>query len=349
MYALIQDDDVKSQEIARHISDIDLYRMKGSPIKIPVYIISQILKRKKRPKAIILRYLNDSESFIKSFIRFITDMITVIMAKIMRVKLIWICHNVDKESKEYYPFLVKIRRRIVSLLSERILVTDKYLMKHASRFLKVDQSKVNFITFGMSNTLTNLDIDDDVHKKIIHFIGSENEKNTYVGFSIGNPNPKVLHPFYTDMFIKKGAEYGVNIKIVLGGPLSGFIKKYDFNTYKKLLSNPNVLFLDGNIKLNESYISQFIDFYWRVYDDYSVPFTVYNAAHLKKPILTMNKGFLKEMILGYDLGCVLENDMSNLLDTMNLLNKDRTKKFNEFVETHNWSVGAKQLYKTIFS
>lgn len=347
MYALIQDDDIKSQMLAKEIDDIELIKMKGSTNIIPIHLIKQILKRKKLPKAVILRYLNDSNSFIKSFIRFMTNLITVILIKLLGIRLIWICHNVDKESKEYYPLLVRIRREIVTKFADKILVTDKFLIKHAARILNVDDSKVDYITFGRPDSNDNLDSEDDIHQEIIRFVQNDKQKDTLIGFSIGNPNVKVLQPFYTDEIIKKAAASGINIKIILGGPLGEFIKKHDVNAYKNLLSNPNVLFLDGKIKLNESYISNYIDFYWRVYDDFSVPFTVYNAAYLKKPILTMNKGFLKEMVMEYNLGYVLDNDMSNVLQAMNDLKHDRTEAFDDFIKTHNWRYGAEKLYTVI--
>src|SRR5690625_2745188 len=347
MYALIQDDDIKSQKLANEINGIELFKMEGSTNLIPIHVIKQIIKRKKVPKAVILRYLNDSNSFIKSLIRFITNIITMLLTKVLRIRLIWISHNVDKESKENYPLLVKIRRKIVISLSDKILVTDKLLIKHAVRILKVDESKVDYITFGKPNLNDNLDSYNKIHQKIIKFVKSGFEEDTLVGFSIGNPNIKVLQPFYTNDLIKKAAHNGINLKIILGGPLGEFIKKHDLNTYENLLSNPNVLFLDGKIKFNESYISQYIDFYWRVYDDCSVPFTVYNAAHFKKPILTMDKGFLKEMVLKYNLGSMLDNDMSNISEAINELKKDRTDEFNRFIETHNWSFVAEKICNLI--
>lgn len=347
MYALIQDYDIKTKNLAKEMHGVELYGMKGSVNKIPIHIFKQILKRKKRPKAIILRYLNDSHSLIKSILRFITNIITVLVTKILGIKLIWICHNVDKESKEYFPFMVRIKRKIVIKLSDKILVTDKLLIKHAARILQVDSSKVDYITFGKPNTNKDISETEEIHQRIIKFTKNNEDKNTLIGFSIGNPNIKVLQPFYTDELIKKAKQNGINLKIILGGPLGDFIKKHDLNTYNNILSNPNILFLDGKIKFNEKYISQYVDFYWRVYDDYSVPFTVYNAAYYKKPILTMNKGFLKEMVSEYDLGSVLDSNMSNLKNAIYELKKDRITNFERFIEEHNWSVGARQLYRAI--
>ncbi|MFD1173224.1 hypothetical protein [Oceanobacillus picturae] len=348
MYALIQDDDTKSQNLAKEMPEIELYRVNGSTNKIPLLLIKQIIKRRKKPKAVILRYLNDSTSFIKSIIRFITNLVTVFLSKLLGVRLIWICHNVDKESKEYFPYLVRLRRKIVTKFSDKILVTDKLLIKHAAKILKVNEAKIDFITFGNPSINQNHNT-NDLGQEIIEFIQKNNNENTLFGLSIGNPNKKVLQPFYTIDLIEKAIKFGVDLKIILGGPLSDFIKKHDMDTYKKLIDNPNVLFLDGKVKVNESYISQFIDFYWRVYDDYSVPFTVYNAAYLKKPILTMGKGFLSEMVFEYELGSILENNMSNVVNAIKNLEKDRTRSYDQFTETHNWSIGAKQLYKIIIS
>src|SRR5690625_2117278 len=148
MYALIQQDDIKSQKLAAEIENIELIRMTGTPNLIPIHIIKQILTRKKKPKAIILRYLNDSYTFFHSFIRFITNIITVFLTKTLGIRLVWICHNVDRESRENYPLLVKVRRKLVTKYSNKILVTDKFLIRHAINILKVEKSKVDYITFG---------------------------------------------------------------------------------------------------------------------------------------------------------------------------------------------------------
>ncbi|MBT2600523.1 MULTISPECIES: hypothetical protein [unclassified Oceanobacillus] len=347
MYALIQDDDLKSRKWSEEIQGIELHTMTGSTNLIPIHIITQILKRKIKPEAVILRYLNDANSFLKTIIRLITNIITLLITKLFGIKLIWICHNVDKESKEYYSYIVNVRRKLVSKFSYKILVTDKYLVKHASRILNVDQSKIDYITFGRPNLNRYITTKDDLHQRITNFIKNNNEDNTIIGYSIGNPNLKVIQPFYTNELIKKADENGIKLKIILGGPIGDFIKKQDFNTYSDLLSNPSVLFLDGKINLNELYISKYIDFYWRIYDDYSVPFTIYNAAYLNKPTLTMDKGFLKEMVSSYGLGEVLDSNMSNLENAINELSKDRTKEYKEFIDTHNWSFGARKLYNII--
>lgn len=347
MYALIQDDDFKAQEISKKLVDIELYMMEGSTNKIPIHLIKQIFIRKKLPKAVILRYINDSNSFIKSLMRYLTTLITVFLLKIFKIKLIWLCHNVDKESKEFYPFLIKSRRKMIINYADSVFVTDKLLMKHAVKDLKIVHSKINYITFGKPNK--NFNIEKDVQERIIDFIESATDKNTLVGLSIGNPNDKVLHPFYTVELIEEAKKIGKSIKIILGGPLGDFIKQFDMQTYKELISNPNILFIDGEIHIDESYISPYIDFYWRVYNDYSVPYTVYNAVHFKKPILTMNKGFLKDMVLEYSIGTVLENDMSNIYEVINELEIDRTKEFNEFIDTHNWSISAQNIYEAIYN
>lgn len=347
MYAMIQDADIKTKNLAKEMTNMELYQMKGSTNKIPIHLIKQILKRKKKPTAVILRYLNDSNTFMKSIIRCIINILTVILIKVLRIKLIWICHNVDKESRVHYPYLIKLRRNMMVKSSDKILVTDKLLIKHAARCLGVDKSKIDYLTFGEPDNKKDIIADNKIHQKIIDFVGDRKERQTLIGFSIGNPNRKVLQPFYTNELINKAAEKGVNLKIILGGPLGEFIKKCDINTYENLVANPNVLFLDGKVEIDEEYVSQFIDFYWRVYEDYSVPYTVYNAVYLKKPILSMDKGFLKEMVEEYGLGSILKNDMSNLIEALDDLKKDKSKNFNEFVSTHNWTIGADKLYRNI--
>src|SRR5699024_4903557 len=305
--------------------------------------------KKKKPKAIIIRYLNDYKSLSRSTLRTCTDLSTVLLAKILKMKIYWMCHNVDKESKEHHPLLTKLRRKTIIKTASKIVVTDFLLKKYAEDFLKVKSDKLDYITFGETNFYEKVDEKDGMHQKIISFINKNKKENTIVGLSIGNPNNKVRHLFYTNELIKKGKEKGLDIKIIIGGPLRTFMKSTDIIEYKKLLSNSNVLLLEGKIQINEKYLSKFIDFYWRAYSDYSVPFSVYNATYLKKPLLSLELGLLQEMIIKYDIGVVLEKDMNNILDIISYLNDNKKEIFETFNRNHNWQLAAKRLEKLLIN
>lgn len=345
-YILIHKNDDKTKGFSKEFpKDTELVGMEKTPLLMPLYLMKNIIQRKRKPKAFIFRYLNDYKSFSKTLIRLISDVITVLLVKLLGIKLIWINHNVDKESIENHPLITRIRRKVIVKSSNKVVVMDKHLIDYASKTLNIDKRKVDFITFGKPAMNEEINVNNEIHTKIKKFIEDDKaERNSLIGLSIGNPNEKVLQPLLTNELIEKSQKVGINIKVILAGPMSEYMQKRNINEYKKLINNPNVLFIDGKVQINEKYIARYIDFYWRVYDDYSVPFTVYNAAYLSKPILTMEKGFLNEMVSKYNLGFVLKDEFANVENIFEELKTNRSSEYKEFIDEHNWGFAAMRLY-----
>src|SRR5699024_6540980 len=93
-----------------------------------------------------------------------------------------------------------------------------------------------------------------------------------------------------------------------------YLSVKDSNMLYKIENDKRIFFVNKEVMVNESEISKFIDFYWRVYNDLSVPYTVYHAVAQQKPILTQDKGFLGEMIAEYNIGEVLDDSFNNLTE-----------------------------------
>ena len=84
-----------------------------------------------RVHVFVFRYLNDNKHLRVTLEYVIRDLLTIILCKLTNIKILWILHNIDKETIVHFPLICKIRRAIVSLVSKRVLVTDPLLMNHA--------------------------------------------------------------------------------------------------------------------------------------------------------------------------------------------------------------------------
>src|SRR5690625_2408729 len=192
-YILIQSNDFKIKEIGKKLEGkgVKLIPINSSPIILPFYIILYLLKYGK-PSGIIYRYLNDYPSVVKSAIRTLSEVFGVIIALILNFKIIWICHNIDRESHMHYPFLTKFRRWIFKRFSKKILVTDPLLIKYAKKQFPKQKTKIDYITFGSYPSRNKGDKTQKTVEIIKEFVVYHNNRsdNNLFGFVAGNINWK---------------------------------------------------------------------------------------------------------------------------------------------------------------
>lgn len=349
-YILIQSNDLKSREIGKELKKkgIKVIPIESSPIILPLYILIYFFKYGKA-SAIIFRYLNDYPSFFKTVLRTLSEIFGVVIALILNSKIIWVCHNVDRESHMYFPLLTKFRRWIFKHFSKNILVTDPLLVKHAKKQFPNQKSKVSFITFGYSSQVNKSVTSQKVVQTIKEFVCYHNNRDTnnLYGFVAGSINWKTSQFSAIPKLINEAEKQGDNLKFIVIGPIGSFLKEHDIKLYYKLSKDSRVLFLDGYHELNMDQISDYIDFYWRVYLDLSTPATIYESAYYKKPMVTQQIGFLGEAVSAYSLGFILNNEYDNLSTVLNKIPEWESVGAERFLETHTWKNTAKKIYEII--
>lgn len=349
-YILVQGNDFKTMQIGKELKKrgIKLIPIGSSPIKLPLYIIMYLLKYG-RPSAVIYRYLNDYPSFVKTIIRTLSEIVGVIITFALNIKMVWICHNVDRESHMYYPVLTSFRRWIFKYFSKKILVTDPLLVKYAKRHFPKQKSKIDNITFGTYlgvNKSSSAQKVVETIKEFVHFHNGEKTNDLY-GFVAGNINWKTSQFAKVPEMIDEAEKRGYNLKFIVIGPIGSFLTKNDKKLYLKLKEDSRILFLDGYHELDLDQISIYVDFYWRVYLDLSTPATIYESAYYKKPIVTQKKGFLGEAVSTYSLGYVVNSNYTNLPSILNEIPKWNPIGAETFLKTHNWEKAAIKIYEII--
>ncbi|MDX6153990.1 hypothetical protein [Marinococcus sp. PL1-022] len=344
-YSLIQFDDIKAKKLSEGMKDskYSLKTMSASPILTPLVLTKNIMT-KGRPETLIYRYLNDYPSLFKTILRILAEIFSILICAVLKVDLIWICHNVDKESKEYHPFLTNLRRKLIVRFSKKVLVTDKLLIKEAQKHLNIKPSKIDYITFG-SYLPSNTKRDQEATEKIKDFINcaKKNTQEKYlIGLCISSANKKNISYEEAINLLDKSSFY--EIFLIFVGEISEEMKERNKKAYEILKEHSKVLIINEKIHINEKELSDYIDFYWRVYDDQSVPFTAYNAATIKKPILTKEIGFLGEMTSKYKIGIVL-NENNTIDEQLTKLKNWDKKNAIDFLENNNWEVAVNRLKK----
>jgi len=342
---IVQKDDVKSKKWREGAASfgLDVIAQKGSPIRGPLFLLKTVI-HKKKPNGYVIRYLNDYPSFFKTIIRTGSEIFLITACRLLQVKLFWICHNVDKETNRSYPTISNFRRKLVSRFCERIFVTDALLKEKASRIFPKYKKKIDSISFGEID-IRNQGSGDNQSEWFIKEKKREAFEKGRRSISVlcaGTPNnPKYLHFEYLIEFMQRSRDVGYDIVAVVAGAWDSSKRSQDLLVDYK--NHSNILVFEEYTTFSNLFIVNNIDCYFRGYDDYSVPFSVYEACSLSKPVLALDNDFLPALIRHYKIGQVIDMEFSNIeMILERLLDLDQYE-FKSFLEQNNWSVFAKRL------
>lgn len=302
--------------------------VEGSAIRAP-FVLMKLHLQKRSVKVYVFRYLNDYPSLFKTVFRLISELLVLFLAWVFNIRIWWICHNVDKETSTNYPYISGIRRAIISKASVRIFTTNKLLVPYAQELFNT--SEVDNISLGFieGNPIENVAIFSEIDNDLLKWIKSHHSSNARFIFCAGTPERKSLHFSLINSFIDKVNHYDTGYTwyaIVIGALV-------DSNDY--IFNIPTKHFVDKKI------IKDYIDFYYRVLDDLSISYTLYEASEYEVPIITEKYGILPEVIEYYKNGLIYdENNIEGFLESIN-------KKFDfiTFKNENNWKQSAANFYK----
>jgi|SRR5690625_48273 len=349
-YVVIQRADEKTAGWAKYMpAHTELVQLPGSAIRTPILLLYNIMRRRMLPAAVIVRYLNDYPSIVRTLIRTMSELMTILICVLLGIRVIWLCHNVDRESLQYHPVMSRLRRRLHGQVSHTILVTDQLLVPHAKRLVARNNTTIRGSCFGDPKELKKPGrIDEQDRELIERFVEGAKDglgDTTLVGFYAGTPDNKKLDTFRLIPDLINAAQHeGIELHFIVVGPIRGMIAKELPEVLDFLSSDPRVLFIgDRYVDIDLLTINKAIDFYWRVYTDLSVPYSTYYAASVRKPILTINRGFLAEMVYTYKLGAVADYDLGNLGQCLHELREWETSNAELFLASHSWAAGARAV------
>ncbi|ANS84199.1 hypothetical protein VSVS12_00382 [Vibrio scophthalmi] len=333
-WGVIQKNDVKSKNW-KLSSDDELHfeLLKASQILDPIYLLLEIFKKKSIPNFFIIRYLNDYSSVWKSLLRLFSEFATLVLCKLLNISVYWICHNVDNESITNFPLITKWRRFLVRKACKTIFVTNKLLVKSAQKIFP--DKDIRSISFGLVQKNSNFD------KELESLIGLKlSESNSTIRILItGSPVPKSKHFDYIERLILKCRELNIGISVLVGGEFEKNIRS--LNLLSIYAQYPEILVYDRYINISDDFVRDNFNFYFRVYSDLSVPYTLYESCSLKIPMLTIDGFFLAELIKHSNIGFVLKKDFSNIDIILQEAISDCY--YQKFLRDNNWGSLSKEL------
>jgi len=345
-YIIIQSDDIKSRlwrEAAEH-EGVDIVMASGSPMYMPVHLLRNVRKRG-IPKALVFRYLNDYRPLWRTMLRAASEASTLMLCALLGVRVIWICHNVDRESALNHPWISRLRRLMIGKRAAAVLVTDQHLVEFAREHLLPRPKVVGYVTFGEYIRRSDAREAEEFTELVRSAVGEWKQKDprAIVGLCAGSPSWKMAHYAFVPDLIRAAESVGLQIRMIVAGPVEEFLQRNAPGVLRFFQTDGRVRFRSGYVPIKEHDIASYIDFYWKVYSDYSVPMSIYAAASVGRPVLTLNMGFLGLMVRKYQLGEVIERDFSNIASAFAALSEWDPRHAREFLHANSWTCGAKSL------
>lgn len=304
--------------------------------------------KRERIDAFIFRYLNDHKSLNHSILYLLRDILIIFVCKLLGTKILWILHNIDRETKQYHPRLIAFRRKIIHFASKKVMVTDPNLQEVAAENGIVSK-KIDWLCFGIPDCVPQNRKNVELKNRITFFKNQLQKSGEIVriGLCVSGPARKKLHYLLADTIVGKSSKIPnkvVGLVFIGNFPVG---PKFDL-AKKRIQESPYILFIDDSFEVNESYISEQIDFYYRSLSDLSVPYTVYVAANERKPIVTHNFGALPLLIKKERLGFIVDIDEKEIQAKISdYVGSWSSKSADQFLEDRTWTIAATRLIRAI--
>lgn len=319
-----------------------------SPVLTPIVLMKAIVHGS-RPLAVFFRYLNDYRSLPKTVARMLAEIAALLICGVFRVRIFWICHNVDRETKRHHPALSELRRRMFAKAAERIFVMDEGLVPFARSVFPAHATKIDFLCFGPPAMQRVSSVTETFLKEIKDFIDQRRRMalsngQRFLSFScIGRPGDKYDHFRRARELVSEARRLGFSIAGIVVGPF--IAGKYDDGgePYFGLDKEPSILFRGDYIPLDEVDFLDGFDFMWRGYRDWSMSYTLYKAAAMHKPVLAIDTGFVGMAVRLYGLGAVVNQDFSNLAAALDSIERWDPGAADEFLKSHSWEQAALRI------
>lgn len=316
-----------------------LFRKVSRPYAVLVVLLSPLLGH---VDVILFRYLNDRKRLISSFTRLVADLAVLLSARSRGIKVYWMAHNVDCESKVFHPRLSRWRRIILGYFSTNIFVTEDGLIESAIELLPYARDKpISACTFGLIDEVSR----KPKRKKIVDDnLGCVPIGKSHYFVSLNNWSPKKLREveFLLEL-AEKAADFS-SVHFIAGGDQVTHIKSHQVELYSALLSRQNVTLLPGWISIDVLVDKGLCNAVIKSYDDLSLSLGLVRACSLGLPMVSEEGTFMGGLVGRYDIGVAVGSFTS--FDFV-LAECDRIGKSHEgadrFLKANTWERGAMAL------
>jgi glycosyltransferase involved in cell wall biosynthesis len=271
--------------------------------------------------------------------------LSIAVCRLRRVPFYWICHNVDRESKVYFPAVSRLRRSLVALLARRIIVVDPGLVPSARQAFPNRRHKIDYVTFGRPPKQPITEETAPLVEQIRAFVSAKREEALRSGLqpqvlsAIGVVGEKYLHFRLCIPLLSALRTLGIKGIVIAIGPFS---RRPGTPCYG-LDSHPDVFFVDRYTPIDEDAFPDSVDLLWRGYRDHSMSFTLYKAALIEKPVLATRTGFVGEAVDRYGLGATVSPDFSDLDSALERIRSYDPSRARSFLGERTWEAAARRF------
>lgn len=304
----LQGKDLKAEKWARHFP---------TPVRnfTTVREMFSVLIASRRGDVVIFRYQNNPPRFLAAVAVFLIITAQVLKGKTFGQKIVWICHNVDRETQPCHPVIQKLRRKLLFRFADAVFVLDPAFVAYCERS---DAVPISFgPKEGGSISSDNLRRVEKLAKqvdRIVLIAGQDGGK--YRSF---DRIPEIHSRF---------AELGFTTGFVTAGmaPSQAFVPEIEQHLVR--IDEKNI---------RESRLSHVIDYIYRENSDVSIPYSIYAAATAGIPVLTRRGSILEEIVNRERIGAALDDFAE--------LSKEACD-FEGFLRRHSWRSLYEQLVAT---
>lgn len=307
---------------------------------VEVFLIS--LKSRSRP-IYVFRYLGDYPDIPRTLIRVIADVLTIMACFVCGGHVRWVAHNVDKETFTNYSKVLWLRRHIIGLVSKKVYVTDELLLPAAKIYLGVKSEKLGVAPFGIDESPVNENFSTKVAESIR---GAKTAMHSVrlVGLCATAAATKCEHIYEMNQLLDKLNKDGIFTLIVL---ICDFRSVQDVDLERilnELRLREDVICFSKGGRISERFLRDSVDFLYRSLSDMSIPYTLYNAAQARIPVLTHNVGLTGSLIRHTGIGVIWEDLQEHTTHSLSeALSNLSDVKFEDFLISRSWEKGADAL------
>ena len=295
----------------------------------------------------VFRYLNDWPSLPRSIALLGRDAFTLFVCWVTGVRVLWIMHNVDRETRAWHPGISRLRRAMVARFARRVLVADPWLQE-AALARGIPRERLGWICFGAPQW-PGVDARNEALARQIRDFRTrltQRARRVVLGLAVSDDARKKTH--YLNAPDTVGAlEDGTVVAMLLIGR---YPQGEEFERARtRAHENEYLQVLDETIAVNERFLAPLFDFFYRSMNDLSVPFTAYVASSLEKPLITRAQGALGRIVEREQLGGVLREQDPVPPQIVAIVDQFRADGCQRFLDRRSWKRGAQVLVDAAYS
>lgn len=341
--------DEKAAMWARHLEQHG-YRcagLQGSAAYAPLVLLRTVF-RSGRPAAYVFRYLSDYPGLAKTLARTFSEVVTAFVAYCSGIRILWIMHNLDRESAQNWPAISRLRRGIVGKLAHACFVTDPLMVEQA-RALYPDY-QWRSLSFGVEADRGRRDPTMEVVVAAAHKLRDDlarrlgKNKTIYIGLCFTSMSEKCVHLFRYRELLALGGSSDFLLGLVFVGDFSGAGEKWR-RIAEEISGYEGAMVIDESCSFDEANISPHFDFFYRSLIDISMPYSVYRAAACGLPIITHPVGFCGEIVKEYGVGYVVSGDDDT--GAGEFLKNWNKEAWSDFLSRRSWEKAAETFARVV--